>query len=248
MESIPRALKDRLRAAQHLVVLTGSGVSAASGIPTFRGAGDGLWSRFRPEELATPDAFARDPALVWQWYQWRRGLIDAAEPNAGHFAIAALADRLPCVTLITQNVDGLHQRAGSDGVIEFHGNIHRNRCNTHGVQEVDVAGSEEPQACPLCDRLLRPDVVWFGESIPQAALQASQTAALDCDAMLVAGTAGQVYPAAGLAELAAQHGALLVEVNIETTPLSALMDYCLPGPSDQQLPLLVEALTQGREM
>ena len=245
MSDLPRALIDRLRAASHLVVLTGSGVSAASGIPTFRGTGDGLWSRYRPEDLATPEAFARDPALVWQWYQWRRSLIDAAPPNPAHVAIAALARRLPLVTLITQNVDGLHQRAGSQGVIEFHGNIHRNRCDTHGVQEVDVVGRQLPPQCPHCERLLRPDVVWFGEAIPPAALQASQDAVLSCDAMLVAGTAGQVYPAAGLAELAAQRGALLIEANIEPTPLTSLMDYCLSGPSDRHLPQLHEALTQA---
>ena len=242
MPGLPRALIDRLRATRHLVVLTGSGVSAASGIPTFRGAGDGLWSRFRPEDLATPEAFARDPALVWQWYQWRRALIDAAEPNAAHIAIAALAKRLPKVTLITQNVDGLHQRAGSAGVIEFHGNIHRNRCDVHGVQAVDVSGADQPPPCPKCARLMRPDVVWFGEAIPQYALASSQVAALDCDAMLVAGTAGQVYPAAGLADLAAQRGALLIEVNLERTPLSTLMDHCLAGPADERLPGLVKVL------
>jgi len=246
---MPRALIDRLRAARHLVVLTGSGISAASGIPTFRGAGNGLWSRFRPEDLATPEAFARDPALVWQWYQWRRGLISAAEPNAAHFAIAALTMHLPRVTLITQNVDGLHQRAGSSDVIEFHGNIHRNRCPEHGVQEPGraAADGDQPLPCPRCQRLLRPDVVWFGEAIPPAALQASQSAMQDCDAMLIAGTAGQVYPAAGLAEPAARRGVLLVESNIERTPLSSLMDYCLLGPSDRLLPSLAEAIGQRSE-
>jgi NAD-dependent deacetylase len=148
--------------------------------------------------------------------------------------------------LITQNVDGLHQRAGSAEVIEFHGNIHRNRCDHHGVQQVDTSHCNEPPPCPRCRGLLRPDVVWFGESIPPAALQASEAAALDCDAMLVAGTAGQVYPAAGLAEMAAQRRALLIEINIERTPLSALMDYCLTRPSDRQLPLLVDALSQAQ--
>ena len=245
MPGLPPALIERLGAARHLVVLTGSGVSAASGIPTFRSAGDGLWSRFRPEDLATPEAFERDPALVWQWYQWRRELINSSEPNAAHFAIAELARQLPQCSLITQNVDGLHQRAGSKAVIEFHGNIHRNRCDTHGVQHSDDTGRRQPPPCPRCDRLLRPDVVWFGEAIPQVTLQASQAAALECDAMLVAGTAGQVYPAAGLAELAARRGALLVEVNIERTPLSELMDFCLSGPADQLLPCLLAALTQG---
>ncbi|MDJ0927929.1 MAG: NAD-dependent deacylase [Gammaproteobacteria bacterium] len=240
--TVPRALVNRLRAARHLLILTGSGVSAASGIPTFRAAGTGLWARFRPDELATPEAFARDPALVWQWYCWRRDLVNAAEPNAAHHAIAELQRRLSRVTLVTQNVDGLHQRAGSSDVIEFHGNIHRNRCPQHGVINLDREPRDKPPPCPDCGDNLRPDVVWFGETIPEQSLSASLAAASDCDLMLIAGTASVVYPAAGLAELAKANGAWLIEANTETTPLSAMADCELRGSAADSLPAVIQAL------
>ena len=239
---IPRELVHRLRAARHVLILTGSGVSAASGIPTFRAAGTGLWARFRPEELATPEAFARDPALVWQWYCWRRDLVNAASPNAAHHAIAELQRRLHHVTLVTQNVDGLHQRAGSHDAIEFHGNIHRNRCDQHGVVELEELPRDAPPPCPECGQNLRPDVVWFGEAIPEQALAASLAAASDSDLMLIAGTASVVYPAAGLAELAKANGACLIEANTETTPLSDAADFQLRGSAADSLPAVIEAL------
>ncbi len=242
MSSPPEALIAALRDARHLMVLTGSGVSVNSGIPTFREAGTGLWARFRPEDLATPEAFARDPALVSAWYEWRRDLIKSANPNPAHFAIAELPALIPQVTLVTQNVDGLHQRAGSADVIEFHGNIHRDRCAEHGIQSAYADNENLPRRCPECAEALRPDVVWFGEAIPAAALSASLQAAATCDALIVAGTAGQVYPAAGLAETAKSNAACVIEVNTQASALSGLADYQLVGPAEEQLPNLVSAL------
>ncbi len=236
------ALLNILRDARHLLVLTGSGVSAASGIPTFRDAGTGLWARFRPEDLATQEAFDRDPDLVSAWYQWRRDLINSVAPNPAHFAIAELQIVLPQVTLVTQNVDGLHQRAGSTPVLEFHGNIHRDRCPAHGLQSDPGIHETLPRPCPQCAKPLRPDVVWFGEAIPPAILRASLRAAEDCDALLLAGTAGQVYPAASLADIAKRNGAHIVEANTQSTPLTDLADDHLLGSAAEQLPNLLQAL------
>lgn len=240
---IPARLVAALQGSHHTVILTGSGVSAESGIPTFRDPQSGLWARYRPEDLATPAAFERDPVLVWQWYQWRRELISAARPNAAHTAIAALERLLPKMTLVTQNVDGLHQRAGSRAVIEFHGNIHRNRCAVeHRLVELDVRGTDKPPRCPHCNARLRPDVVWFGERIAPAALNMATCAAADCDLFIVAGTSAMVQPAAGLAELARDSGALLVEINTARTALSASADICLAGAAAESLPAMVRAL------
>ena len=243
MLGAPPELVKRLRQSTHTVILSGSGTSAESGVPTFRDAQTGLWARFRPEELATPEAFARDPALVWKWYQWRRGLIDAAEPNPGHRAIAELATLLPRLTLITQNVDGLHQRAGSRDVIEFHGNIHRNRCSNDRCEGESSAMTDgDPPSCPTCGAWLRPDVVWFGEAIPQAAMERAMAAVVGCDVFIAVGTSAQVQPAAGLANMAQDAGAALVEVNPNTTPLTAVADFSLAGPSGEVLPALVADL------
>ena len=221
-----------LRSARHVCVLTGAGVSAESGVPTFRDAQTGLWARFRPEELATPEAFASDPQRIWQWYEWRRELVRQAEPNPGHFALARLEQRLPQFTLVTQNVDGLHQRAGSVHVIEYHGSLLRDRCSAEGTvaprSPVSITGLPE---CGRCGELLRPDVVWFGEPIPRAALLQADVAAGDCDVFIAVGTAAAVYPAAGLAERARRGGATLIEVNVEATELSPLVDVALRGPS-----------------
>jgi NAD-dependent deacetylase len=227
-------------------VLTGAGISAESGVPTFRDAQTGLWARFRPEDLATPDAFLRNPQRVWEWYEWRRELVRNAEPNAGHLALAALAGHVPQFTLITQNVDGLHQRAGSTGVVEYHGNILRDRCTAEGVvvdrSPLSITGLPE---CGRCGELLRPDVVWFGEAIPRAALLGADAAAGDCDVFLSVGTAAAVYPAAGLAERAQRAGARVIEVNTEPTALASLVDVALRGPAGEILPRLLELLQSG---
>lgn len=240
---LPPALTAQLRASRHTVILTGSGVSAESGIPTFRDANTGLWARFRPEDLATPEAFERDPDLVWQWYQWRRELIAAARPNAGHLAIAALERLLDRLTLVTQNVDGLHQRAGSSGVIEFHGNIGRNRCSVENViVECNCAGTSRPPRCPGCGARVRPDVVWFGEPIPPQALLLANHAAADCDLFFSVGTAAVVQPAAGLSAVARGAGATVVEINTADTAQSANADFAIRGPAAQILPALIAAL------
>ena len=205
---------DALRSAQHVAVLTGAGISAESGIPTFRDALTGLWSRFHAEDLATPEAFARDPALVWSWYRWRRERVLSAEPNAGHRALAELAARVPRLSLITQNVDGLHQRAGSRDVVELHGSILRARCTGEG-STVDAWEEAEPgpPACASCGAPLRPDVVWFGEMLPEPALAAAWEAATSCDVLLSIGTSNLVEPAASLPWVAAGRGATVIVVN-----------------------------------
>ena len=222
-------------------MLTGAGISAESGVPTFREAQSGLWEHYDPLQLATPEAFMRDPALVWKWYRWRRELVAQAEPNPGHFALARLADLVPRLTLVTQNVDGLHQRAGSPDVIEFHGNLFSNRCCVEAC-EVDCIDDGEPPTCPACGGHVRPGVVWFGEAIPDEALNASFAAAADCDLFLSVGTSSLVYPAAGLASLAAESGATVVEINPNPTELSSQFDYAIAGNAGVVLPELVDSL------
>jgi NAD-dependent deacetylase len=209
----PPAVVTALRQARHVAVLTGAGISAESGIPTFRDALTGLWANYDPEELATPEAFARHPQVVWDWYASRRSAIRAAEPNAGHRALVRLAARAARCTLVTQNIDGLHQKAGSTGVIELHGNILRSRCSREGVVVEEPASPERPPPCPRCGALLRPDVVWFGEILPFDALSAAEDAARDCDVLLSVGTSNLVYPAAGLPWIAAARGATVIVVN-----------------------------------
>jgi NAD-dependent deacetylase len=239
---------DALGAARHVCVLTGAGISAESGVPTFRDAQTGLWAQYRPEDLATPEAFRRDPARVWAWYEWRRELVRGAQPNAGHLALAQLATRVPRLTLVTQNVDSLHQRAGSTDVVEYHGNILRDRCSAECVvaprSPVSVSGLPE---CGRCGELLRPDVVWFGEAIPRAALLRADAAAADCDVFLSVGTAAVVYPAAGLAERALRSGAKVIEVNTEATELSPLAQTVLRGPAGVLLPQLLARLVTSDE-
>lgn len=224
-----------LGAARRVVALTGAGISAESGIPTFRGPG-GLWKQFRPEELATPQAFARDPALVWEWYDWRRQRIALAFPNAAHRALAAR----PAITLITQNVDGLHDLAGSQGVLKVHGDIWTLRCTDCGLEVVDrtVPLPELPPRCTDCGALLRPGVVWFGESLPDEIWSRAQDAATSADVMLVIGTSAQVYPAAGLAARArVVSNARVIEINLE--PSGAEVDAFLPGKAGEVLPALL---------
>jgi len=237
---IPGALVSAVRDARHVCVLTGAGVSAESGVPTFRDAQQGLWSQFNPQDLATPEAFLTDPALIWRWYRWRRGIVADVEPNPGHYAIAAMQDSVPQLTLITQNVDNLHQRAGSNNVIEFHGNLFEDRCFADG--SLHVASDDDTPACPHCGGPLRPGVVWFGEAIPESALSESCAAASDCDLFFSVGTASAVYPAAGLADLAKEHGAIVVEINPNPTPHAAHYDFALAGNSGEVLPELINLL------
>ena len=236
-------LVDRIRAARHVCVLTGAGISAESGVPTFRDAQQGLWARYDPHELATPDAFERDPELVWRWYRWRRDLVAAAEANAGHLSLAALATMVEQLTLVTQNVDGLHQRAGSEDVIEFHGNIFANRCFRDG-HIVDIDDREPVPTCPRCGGPARPGVVWFGESIPQDALQRSFAAAANCDVFLSIGTSSLVQPAAGLAMIAAEAGATTIEINPETTESASSFTAAWRGEAGTILPKLIESLAR----
>jgi NAD-dependent protein deacetylase/lipoamidase len=201
-----------------------------------------LWERFDPRELATPEAFARDPHLVWAWYEWRRKLVERSEPNAGHLALAELERRLPAFDLLTQNVDGLHQRAGSRRVTELHGNILRSQCSLEGTIVDDYAPGEAPPPCPRCGAPLRPDVVWFGEALPAEAFKAAFEAARACDLFLSVGTSSLVYPAAGLPLEALGNGAVLVEVNPDETPLSAQANHVLRGPAGEMLPRLAEVI------
>ncbi|MDQ4128493.1 MAG: NAD-dependent deacylase [Actinomycetota bacterium] len=243
MPELPPGLLDALGGAGRVVALTGSGVSAESGVPTFREAQTGLWERFDPQELATPEAFARDPWLVWSWYEWRRKLVERAEPNPGHLALAELERRLPDFALVTQNVDGLHQRAGSRNVTELHGNILRSKCSLEGAAVDDYAPDVAPPPCPNCGAPLRPDVVWFGEALPSEAFEAASGAARACDLFLSVGTSSLVYPAAALPFEALENGAWLVEVNPNETPLTPHAHHLLRGPAGEVLPGLVEAIS-----
>ncbi len=234
--SIERA-RTLLRQAERIAVLTGAGISAESGVPTFRGAG-GLWKQFRPEDLATPQAFARDPALVWQWYNWRREILAQAIPNAGHRALVELENRLPQFTLITQNVDGLHERAGSRSVLEVHGSIWKVRCTKCATEWADRnVPLDRPPHCE-CGAMARPAVVWFGENLNPAVWNAAETAVRSCDLFLVIGTSAMVYPAAGLIALARSSRAKIVEINLETTAASRFVDCALIGPAGEILPLI----------
>jgi len=240
----PPALVSALRGSSHAVALTGSGISAESGVPTFREAQTGLWERFDPQELATPEAFELDPGLVWDWYAWRRELVARAAPNPGHLALVEMQGLDPNLTLVTQNVDGLHQRAGSRGLIELHGNILRTRCSAEGIEVDEHEASESPPVCPSCGAPLRPDVVWFGEMLPPGALDAASEAARGADIFLSIGTSSLVYPAAALPYEALEGGAILVEVNPEETPLTPYADYALRGPAGDVLPRLVRGLRE----
>jgi len=244
-----QALVSRLTPSARITVLTGAGVSAASGVPTFRGAG-GLWKNFRPETLATAEAFGRDPRLVWEWYAWRRSLIAACEPNEAHLVLAGWSRRFPHFTLITQNVDGLHESAfakalsrpaGPTDVIRLHGSIWEVRC----WQDCDASPKwwrderatfpEMPPRCPHCGDLIRPGVVWFGESLdPDVVSQAA--AATECDVFITVGTSAVVYPAAGFIEQARRNGAFTVEINPEATPATRSVDLALQGGAETILP------------
>ena len=227
----------RLAPARDLLVLTGAGVSRESGIPTFRDAQEGLWARYDPMELATQEGYLRNPVLVWQWYEYRFGMVEKAYPNLGHVAIAALEGLFPRVTVVTQNIDGLHQQAGSTDVVELHGSIRRYRClnGKHaGFTRADFAGQAEmPPKCPACGDLLRPEVVWFGEMLPVEALERAFELSERCDAMLVVGTSGEVQPAASLPFYAARAGATVIDVNPEPRPDSLCRRYLSAGSRGQ---------------
>ena len=236
---------DLVAAARHCIVFTGAGISAESGVPTFRGAG-GLWERYRPEELATPEAFARDPELVWRWYRWRQELVYRAGPNPGHRAVAELEAIGVVKAVITQNVDGLHQRAGSRNVVELHGSLWRARCVECGaVYRLDKPVEEAPPRCPRCGGLLRPDVVWFGEPLPRDAWERAVELASRSDVVLVVGTSGVVYPAAYIPRIAKDHGAVLVEVNVEESAITPTADFFLRCRSGEVLPRLVEEVKRS---
>ena len=241
--AIPPDLVAALRGARFVAALTGAGVSAESGVPTFRDAQQGLWAHFDPRELATPAAFARNPKRVWDWYAMRRAMVGNVAPNPAHVALAMLEQRVPEFLLVTQNVDGLHQRAGSRDVVELHGNITRVKCSREGtpVAAWEEPGDELPPRCGACGAFLRPDVVWFDEMLPAEPLARAQEAARRCDVLLVAGTSAEVYPAAALPEEALRRGALVVEINPNATSLSADADCTLRGAAGIVLPALVAA-------
>lgn len=237
--------------ARRVVVLTGAGISAESGVPTFRDDLTGLWARFDPQRLATAEAFHADPDLVWGWYEWRRARVRRAEPNPGHLAIAAIEARVPRCTVVTQNVDDLHERAGTQAPIHLHGSLFAPRCVTaahpaafppgYEATQPPEGASVPPPRCASCGALVRPGVVWFGEALPEAALTAAVDAAASCDVLLTVGTSGVVYPAAEIPRVAADSGATVIQVNPEPTPLDRVCAINLRGPAGQILPALVAA-------
>jgi NAD-dependent deacetylase len=238
-----RRAADVLRGARRIAVLTGAGISAESGVPTFRGA-DGLWRSFRAEDLATPEAFARDPKLVWEWYDWRRGLIAKVRPNPAHSVLAAWEARFPGLVLITQNVDGLHPLAGSKSVLELHGDIWKTRCPAEGTIRAnrDVPLPEIPPRCPACGGIVRPHIVWFGEALDASVVGAAYAASRASDVMVVVGTSAIVYPAAALPLAAAEAGAAVIEINPEPTPLTERAGISLRGKAGEILPMIDAAL------
>ena len=239
-------LASRIRAARRVTVLTGAGVSAASGVPTFRGS-DGLWQQYRAADLATPEAFARDPRLVWEWYAWRRAKIAACEPNRAHQVLAAWTTRLPACQLLTQNVDDLHVRAGSERLIRLHGSIWELACwsgcggRPAPWRDERVPLPEPLPRCVYCGGLARPAVVWFGESLDEADVQAASEATA-CDVFLTVGTSAVVYPAAGFVHEAKRRGAFTAEINLEATPATSLVDLAIQAPAEQALDALERQL------
>jgi NAD-dependent deacetylase len=239
---VDEAVLKALRGARRVAVLTGAGMSAESGVPTFRDALTGMWAAFNPEDLATPEAFVRDPKMVSEWYAWRRELVASVQPNPGHYALAELAKFYDSFTLTTQNVDGLHAKAGSQDVLELHGNITRARCFDTGKPWDGPMPEGDPPRHPETGGLLRPDVVWFGEMLPADALAESFEAAETCDLYLTIGTSAVVYPAAALPYEALKAGATVIEVNPEDTPFTPHATISVRGKSGEVLPEWVEAL------
>ncbi len=238
--TISGTIEQRIREAESVCVLTGAGISAESGVPTFRGK-DGLWKKFRAEELANFDAFLRNPELVWEWYSYRRKVINEVQPNPGHLALAEMQKLIRDFTLVTQNIDNLHTRAGSRDVLELHGNITRSyciRCRKVATEE-SMKDFEKTPTCAFCGGLVRPDVVWFGEYLPVAAFEEAIDSARRCDVFLCVGTSGVVYPAASIPLTAKEHGAFVLEINPEYTDLSSRVSETLLGKAGDILPKLV---------
>ena len=239
MIQIDKSLIDSLRESESIVFFTGAGISSESGIPTFRGK-DGIWNKLRPEELANFDAFMRNPEMVWEWYNHRKKIIHEAKPNAAHLAIAEMQNHFKNVTVVTQNIDNFHRRAGSSNIFELHGNIERNfciNCKKYYNEELDFSAG-----VPKCDcgGLIRPDVVWFGEYLPEDQFLGGEKAAINSDVFFVVGTSAVVYPAAGLVYTAKQSGSTIVEINIEETPLSSIANYSFFGKAGEILPRILE--------
>lgn len=232
-----------------MCVLTGAGISADSGVPTFRGE-NGLWKKFRPDELANFDAFIRNPELVWEWYSYRRKLIESVTPNPGHVALVQIEQMVQDFTLVTQNVDNLHRRAGSHNVLELHGNIQRSYCIDCGMQDDRPEFTEERKVprCRSCGGLIRPDVVWFGEMLPQEVFEEAEAASRRCDVFILVGTSAIVYPAASLPMVAKQSGAYVIEVNVERTELSGRFDQTLIGKAGEILPVLAESMRSNKRV
>jgi NAD-dependent deacetylase len=245
-EVLDEGLLEALTGAERVVVLTGAGMSAESGVPTFRDKQDGLWAQYRPEDLATPEAFEANPSRVWDWYQWRRDKVGSVDPHPGYYALAELQRALPGWVVVTQNVDGLHKAAGSGDVIELHGNICRTICH-RTRRGIDAAWlSKNPGSPPAsphsAEGMARPDVVWFGESLPVEALERAWALSSKADVFLSVGTSALVHPAASLPMVALQGGAVLVEINPEPTPLSGKAQHCLRRSAGEVLPRLAARL------
>jgi NAD-dependent deacetylase len=247
--NISDSVRERLRTAERVVVFSGAGISKESGLDTFRGTG-GLWEKMRPEELATPQAFRREPAKVWRWYGLRYDTATGAQPNPGHLALAEWEDLFPSMVVVTQNVDGLHRRAGSRDILEVHGTILDARCNRCGrvsdMGEALAESREEPPVCS-CGGKLRPNVVWFGENLDPDVLDHAAEVASSCDLFLSVGTSAIVYPAAGLIEVAHRAGACFIEVNPEPTPFSGMADLRIEAPAGEALPKLTEEIRRCRK-
>lgn len=245
MEEIEKAV-EILDKVNRLVVTTGAGMSKESGIPTFRDAPNALWADFDPEDLATPQGFQRNPSLVWRWYIDRRKMIAEACPHAGHYAVAELEPMFDEFLLLTQNIDNLHREAGSKEIVELHGNIFRFKCfdNHHAIEELPKT-DEMPPRCH-CGSMIRPDVVWFGEMLGQDDLDRAFAALSTCEAVLVVGTSGIVYPAAGFPGAAKSRGAIVVEVNPEETPITTIADVFVKAPAGEALPVIVARLKERR--
>lgn len=243
MTEIPAELIERIRNAQKPVFSTGAGVSAESGVPTFRGEG-GIWNKMRPEELASVDGFMQNPTLVWEWYQHRRNLMNGVDPNPGHQAIAEFEKRFPGTILITQNIDGLHDRAGSSNILELHGNIARNKCFDCGRPYTEEINIDDDFPHCDCGGKIRPDVVWFGEMLPQDIIGRAFRAAEEADLFFAVGTSAVVQPAASLPVIAGRAGAFVVEINLAQTPLTSVADLFLQGKSGDVLPRIMDELNQ----
>lgn len=250
---IPKALIEKLRNARHITVITGAGISAESGIPTFRDAQTGLWAKYRAEELATPEAFRANPELVWDWYSWRRKLVGDAAPNDGHHALVELEDWAPSFTLITQNVDGLHQIAGSRNVVELHGNIRKvkgldctrdRECPAAGDASRYDQSPDKPPRCEVCGTYMRPAVVWFGEALDHNNIELAAEASSKCDVFFSVGTSAVVYPAASFIYQALANGAATVEINPQPTPQSQEVHFPLKGSAGVILPALIKQLKE----